>query len=73
MPASPGYWLYAFGVGLGYALAFLARWLMGLPAEVPMWAVVLSLVMSSAVGLLFGIYSAARAARLDPVEAMRTE
>jgi putative ABC transport system permease protein len=61
------------GVMLGYFLAFLARWMLGLPAEVPAWAVGVSLLMSSAVGLGFGIYPAARAARLDPVEAMRVE
>ncbi|MCE9668552.1 ABC transporter permease [Myxococcus stipitatus] len=61
------------GVGLGMGLAHLAKWVMGLPTEVPMWAVALSLAMSSGVGLGFGIYPAARAAKLDPVEAMRTE
>ncbi len=63
----------ALGVGLGYGLAFLARWVLGFPTQVPTWAVALSLVMSSGVGLVFGIYPAARAARLDPVEAMRSE
>lgn len=61
------------GLGLGYGLAFLGRWALDFPTAVPVWAVALSLVMSSGVGLVFGIYPAARAARLDPVEAMRSE
>ncbi|HZI16922.1 MAG TPA: ABC transporter permease [Myxococcus sp.] len=61
------------GVALGIGLAHLAKWMVGLPTEVPMWAVALSLAMSSGVGLGFGIYPAARAAKLDPVEAMRAE
>jgi putative ABC transport system permease protein len=61
------------GVGLGYGLAALTRWVGGVPTVVPPWAVALSLFMSSGVGLLFGIYPAARASKLDPVEAMRAE
>jgi putative ABC transport system permease protein len=61
------------GVGLGLGLAGLGRWTLGLVTAVPMWAVALSLAMSSGVGLVFGIYPAARAARLDPVDAMRAE
>jgi len=63
----------AIGVGFGYFLAFLARWMLGFTTVVPGWAVALSLGMSSGVGLVFGIYPAARAAKLDPVEAMRSE
>jgi putative ABC transport system permease protein len=63
----------AIGVGLGFGLAFLVRWVLGFNTVVPAWAVFLSLGMSSGVGLIFGIYPAARAARLDPVEAMRSE
>lgn len=61
------------GILAGTGLAGLGRWLLNLPAQVPLWAVVVSLVMSSGVGLLFGIYPAVRAARLDPVEAMRVD
>jgi putative ABC transport system permease protein len=61
------------GVLAGVGLAVGARELFGIPASIPGWAVVLSLASACGAGLLFGIYPAARASKLDPVEAMRTE
>jgi putative ABC transport system permease protein len=61
------------GLALGLSLTALGRWAFGFPMTVPAWAIALAVAMSSGVGLVFGIYPAARAAALDPVEAMRSE
>ena len=63
----------AIGIGLGFGVSALVQWVVALPAQVPAVAVLLAVVMSSGVGLVFGIYPAARASRLDPVEAMRAD
>jgi len=63
----------ALGVALGAGIAELIQVLVHIPTAVPMWAVVLSMLAAGGVGLVFGIYPAYRASRLDPVEAMRRE
>jgi ABC-type antimicrobial peptide transport system permease subunit len=44
-----------------------------LPSYVPMWAVMLAVGVSTSIGLFFGMYPAVKAARLDPVDALRYE
>ena len=61
------------GIILGAGVAKLVKVMVDIPTVVPAWAVLLSLASAGGVGLVFGIYPAMRAARLDPVEAMRRE
>jgi putative ABC transport system permease protein len=61
------------GVLSGWALAMLVSTFTPLPARVTWWSVALALSLGASVGVLFGVYPASRAARLDPITAMRAE
>jgi putative ABC transport system permease protein len=61
------------GILLAVGLALLIPLVTTLRATVPLWAVVAGLVVSVGVGLIFGVWPAVKAARLDPVDALRFE
>jgi putative ABC transport system permease protein len=61
------------GIILAYGVVSLGRAATPIPMKMPLSAVILSLSVSTGVGLFFGIYPAMRAAKLDPIEALRSD
>jgi putative ABC transport system permease protein len=61
------------GIALAYGLVALGRSATSIPMQTPLSAVILALSVSTGVGLFFGIYPAMRAAKLDPIEALRSD
>ena len=62
------------GVLLGGAISLLINLAVpSLPSSIPLWSIILAVAVSMSVGLFFGMYPAIKAARLDPVDALRYE
>ncbi len=63
----------AIGVLCGVLVASVITWVFALPSSVQLWSVISGLIVALSVGLFFGTYPASKAAKLDPVEALRSE
>jgi len=63
----------AFGVLLGVTVAETITLLIGMPSAIKLWAVAAGLMVSASVGVFFGVYPARKAAKLDPIVALRYE
>ena len=57
-------------IGIGRLLMF---FIPSMPASIPTWAVITGLTVSIGVGLIFGVWPARKASKLDPIECLRYE
>ena len=61
------------GVSIGAGFSYLISAGVGWPAQISLWSIIAGLVVATSVGIFFGVYPASKAARLDPIVALRSE
>jgi putative ABC transport system permease protein len=61
------------GIIFGVTVAKGITLAVGMPSQIKLWAVLAGLAVSASVGIFFGVYPANRAAKLDPIVALRSE
>jgi len=62
-----------WGIFLGILLAKLVSWISPLPSAIEIWSIITGFIVATSVGLFFGVYPASKAAKLSPVDALRSE
>jgi len=61
------------GLGIGGLIAWLVNSFTPMPAVIPLWSIVLAIAAAALTGIVFGLFPAVRASRLDPVASLRYE